>query len=164
MSTPERFPSEVAEVLARAGWTPGRNERHQARMWALALASHASPDGHQHTVVPPAMAAFAEFGGLAVRGEGAGEQVAPPSFVLDPMRALHSASTLAELGTLVGARMTPLGEEGDGTGLLAVDERGRVFLVDHTADWFLGATLDEALCTLVAGRMPARVSDEGTWA
>jgi hypothetical protein len=159
----ERFPAEISSVLAAAGWTPGHTDQHRARMWALALASHASPDGRQHTVVAPAMTAFAEFGGLSIRGEGAGEQVALSSFVLDPMRGLHSASTLAELTALIGAPLTPLGEEGDGTGLLAIDGRGRVFLLDHTADWFLGDTLDQALCTLVAGRMPARVTADGTW-
>jgi hypothetical protein len=156
------FPPDVESVLRAAGWTPGRNETAQARRWGLALASHASPAGHQHTVVAPAMAAFAEFGGLAVPGDGAGEQIARSGFVLDPLRGLHSASTLADLGALIGARLTPLGEEG-ATGLLAVDERGRVFVLDHTADWYLGASVDEALTTLVAGRMPARITDDGTW-
>ena len=76
---------------------------------------------------------------------GPGEQVARSSFVLDPMRGRHSTATLAELGALIGARLTPLGEEGDGTGLIAVDEHGRVFLLDHTADWYLGGTVEEAV-------------------
>lgn len=163
MTSTERFPAEVAAVLTAAGWAPERSDPMRARLWGLALASHATPGGRQHTVVPPAMAAFAEFGGLAVRGEGAGEQVALPSFVLEPLRGLHSAATLAELAAVVGAPLTPLGEEGDGAGLLAIDGRGRVFLIDHTADWFLGASLDEALITLVAGRMPARVGEDGNW-
>lgn len=159
----DRFPPDVAQVLNGAGWAPGRSEPARARAWALALAAHAAPDGRQHTVVDAAFRAFAEFGGLAVRQEGAGEQVARSSFVLDPMRGLHSVAALAELGALVGARMTPLGEEGGGTGVLAIDERGRVFLVDHTADWHLGDSLDDALATLVRGRMPERVRDDGTW-
>jgi hypothetical protein len=158
------FPPDVEAVLRAAGWTPGRSETARARMWGLALASHASPAGHQHTVVAPAMAVFAEFGGLAVRAEGGGEQIARSSFVLDPLRGLHSASTLADLGALLGARLTPLGEEGEGAGLLAIDDRGRVFVLDHTADWYLGASVEEALTTLVAGRMPARITDDGTWA
>lgn len=157
------FPPDVAQVLAEAGWTPGRSEPARARAWALALAAHAAPDGRQHTVVDAALPAFAEFGGLAVGQDGAGEQVARSSFVLDPMRGLHSVVALAELGALVGARLTPLGEEGGGTGVLAIDERGRVFLLDHTADWHLGDDLGEALSTLVRGRMPERVRDDGTW-
>jgi hypothetical protein len=159
----DRFPSDVAEVLTAAGWAPGRGDPTRARAWTLALASHAAPDGRQHTVVDAALRAFTDFGGLAVRQEGPGEQVARATFVLDPMRGLHSVTALAELSELVGARLTPLGEEGDGTGVLAIDERGRVFLVDHTADWHLGDSLDEALATLVRGRMPERIRDDGTW-
>jgi len=47
---------------------------------------------------------------------------------------------------------------------LLIDEHGRVFVLDHTADWYLGASVDEALTALVAGRMPARLADDGTWA
>ncbi|MEV6932781.1 SUKH-3 domain-containing protein [Dactylosporangium sp. NPDC051485] len=158
------LPVEVDAALREAGWTPGRTDPARARMWALALASHASPSGHQHTVVPPAMTAFAEFGGLAVRADGAGEQIARCGFVLDPLRGLHAASTLADLGELIGARLTPIGAERDDAGLLAMDEHGRVFVLDHTADWYLGASIEEAITTLVLGRMPARVSDDGTWA
>jgi hypothetical protein len=164
MSEPGRFPPDVETALRDAGWAPGRDEKARARLWGLALASHASPAGHQHTVVPAAMAAFAEFGGLAVRAEGDGAEVARCGIVFDPLRGLHAASTLAELGALIGARLTPIGEQDDGAGLLAVDDRGRVFVLDHTADWYAGASVDEAIATLVAGRLPARLTDDGTWA
>ncbi|WP_432985995.1 SUKH-3 domain-containing protein [Dactylosporangium sp. CA-233914] len=164
MTDPARFPADVESALREAGWAPGRDERSRARMWALALASHASPSGHQHTVVPAAMAAFAEFGGLTVSAAGAGAAVARSGIVFDPLRGLHSASTLAGLGELIGARLTPIGEEESGAALLAVDDRGRVFVLDHTADWYAGASVDEAITTLVAGRLPARLNDEGTWA
>jgi hypothetical protein len=157
------FPQEVADTLRRAGWIPGERDPVRARAWALALAAHAAPDGRHHAIVDPAVRAFAEYGGLAVRQDGAGEQIARSSFVLDPMRGVHAVAVIAELGELVGARMTPLGEEGDGTGVLAMDERGRVFLLDHTADWHLGDSLGEALTTLVLGRLPERVRDDGTW-
>ncbi len=162
----ERFPDEVAAVLTAAGWQPGRADRQRAGALALALAAQAAPDGRQHSVVNPAIAAFSEFAGIAVTGpevtDAAGEQVARSSFVLDPLRAAHSVPVLAELGELLGVRLTPLGVEGE-TGLLAIDENGRVFLVDHTADWYLGHSLDEALCTLILGRLPARLRDDGEW-
>jgi hypothetical protein len=164
MTDPGRFPAEVETALRAAGWAPGRDETPRARMWGLALGSHASPSGHQHPVVPAAMAAFAEFGGLTVRAGGDGAEVAGVGIVFDPMRGLHAASTLAELAELIRARLTPIGEQDDGAGLLAVDERGRVFVVDHTADWYAGASVDEAIATLIEGRLPARVTDDGTWA
>ncbi|MFI5906783.1 SUKH-3 domain-containing protein [Dactylosporangium sp. NPDC051541] len=164
MTEAARFPAGVETALREAGWAPGRDETPRARMWGLALASHASPSGHQHTVGPAALAAFAEFGGLTVRAGGDGAEVAGVGIVFDPLRGLHAASTLAELGELVRARLTPLGEQDDGAGLLAVDDQGRVFVVDHTADWYAGASVDEAIATLLGGRRPARVLDDGTWA
>ncbi|WP_432835374.1 SUKH-3 domain-containing protein [Dactylosporangium sp. CA-092794] len=158
------FPAEVESALREAGWTPGRADTARARSWALALSSHASPAGHQHTVVPPALAVFAEFGGLTVRADGPGAEVARCGIVLDPLRGLHFAATLADLGALIGARLTPLGEQLDGAGLLAIDEHGRVFVLDHTADWYLGASVEEAITVLVAGRVPARLRDDGAWA
>ncbi|GIJ29632.1 hypothetical protein Vqi01_47940 [Micromonospora qiuiae] len=159
----ERFPSLVAETLAAAGWSPGRRDDARAREWALRIAADAAPDGRQHVVTPAAIEAYAEFGGLRVRPQGEGEQIAPSAFDLDPFRVRHSVATLAELAEVTGAPLAPLGEEGDGTGILAVDEQGRVFVLDHTGDWFLGASVDEAITALVLGRQPERVRGDGTW-
>ncbi len=159
----ERFPSLVAETLAMAGWSPQGRDEQRAREWALRIAADAAPDGRQHVVTAAAIEAYAEFGGLRVRPQGAGEQVAPSAFDLDPFRVRHSVATLAELAGVTGTPLTPLGEEGGGTGILAVDEQGRVFVLDHTGDWFLGASVDEALVTLVLGRHPRRVRADGTW-
>lgn len=158
-----RFPSLVAETLAVAGWTQGHRDDDRARDWALRLAALAAPDGRQHTVVPAAVEAYAEFGGLRVCPQGEGEQVAPSTFHLDPFLVRHSVHTLAALATATGAALTPLGEEGDGTGILAVDERGRVFVLDHTGEWFVGGDLDEAVTVLVLGRQPRRVREDGSW-
>ncbi len=159
----DRFPPLVAEALRAAGWAPGRRDDDRAQQWALRLAADAMPDGRQHTIVRSAVKAYAEFGGLLVRPQGDGEQIAPSTFHLDPFLAGRSVGTLAELAAAIGAPLTPLGEEGDGTGILAVDEPGRVFVLDHCGDWFLGADLDEAITTLVLGRQPHRVRADGTW-
>ncbi|MEV2241776.1 SUKH-3 domain-containing protein [Micromonospora sp. NPDC049891] len=159
----ERFPSPVAQTLTAAGWSPDRSDESRGREWGLRIAAHATPGGRQHTVTARAIEAYAEFGGLRVRPQGEGEQVAPSDFHLDPFLVRHSVETLAELAEAIGAPLSPLGEEGDGTGILALDQHGRVFVLDHTGDWFLGADLDEALTTLVLGRRPARVRADGTW-
>ncbi|MDG4794503.1 SUKH-3 domain-containing protein [Micromonospora sp. WMMD1082] len=159
----DRFPPLVAQTLAAAGWSSGRRDEGQAREWGLRIAATAAPDGRQHVVTAAAIEAYAEFGGLRVRPQGEGEQVAPSAFHLDPFLVRHSVETLAELAEATGAPLSPLGEEEGGTGILAVDAEGRVFVLDHTGDWFLGATLDEALTTLVLGRQPQRVRGDGTW-
>ncbi|MEU4680167.1 SUKH-3 domain-containing protein [Micromonospora sp. NPDC023737] len=159
----DRFPSLVAETLRVAGWVPGRRDDDRARQWALRLAADATPDGRQHTVVRAAVEAYAEFGGLLVGPQGDGEQIAPSTFHLDPFLVGHSVGTLAALAAAIGAPLTPLGEEGDGTGILAIDDQGRVFVLDHGGDWFLGEDLDEAITALVLGRQPHRVHQDGTW-
>ena len=113
--------------------------------------------------MPPAVEAWAEFAGLAVPAGEEGEEVAPSAFVLDPMLARYSVATLAELAVAIRAPLSPLGEEGGGTGLLAIDDEGRVFVCDHTGEWFLGATIDEAITALVLGLRPRRVTEDGRW-
>ncbi len=159
----DRFPAAVTEALTAAGWQPGRRDEARAREWALTIAGYATPDGRQHVVVPAAIEAYAEFGGLRVTPPGEGERVAPSTVDLDPRRALHSVRTLAGLAALLGGPLTPLGVEGDDTGILAVGASGRVFLLDHTAEWFVGESVAAALTALLLGWEPARIAEDGTW-
>lgn len=163
MTGPDRFPSDVAEALTAAGWHPGRREATAVRDWRLLLAARRSPDGRAHAVVDAAVAALTEFGGLRVELDGAGEDVALRTFELNPTRAVDTVATLADFASVLGSPLTPVGVEGDAEGYLAVDENGRVFVIDHTGEWFLGATIDDALCTLIQGRRPAKLRDDGTW-
>ncbi|WP_431727992.1 SUKH-3 domain-containing protein [Verrucosispora sp. TAA-831] len=158
-----RFPPLVAEALAEAGWSPDGRDDDRGREWGLRIAAQASPGGRQHTMTAAAIAAYAEFGGLRVRPRREGEQIAPSEFHLDPFLVRQSVETLAELAEAIGTPLSPLGEEGDGTGILAIDARSRVFVLDHTGDWFLGADLDEAITGLVLGRQPQRVNLDGGW-
>jgi hypothetical protein len=152
-----RFPAEVAAALKRAGWHPGRNVLIQAEDWADELAAHVSPEGYRHSVFPAAVEAWAEFGGIVVDLDGPGRQVARTPFVVDPLRGLHQPRTLGDLGRALEVPVAPLGEEGDGRALLAVDALGRVYSLDHTGEWFLGETVDQALTTLIMGAMPQRL-------
>ena len=154
---------DVEAALRRGGWNPEVRDDSRARRWALDLASYATPDGRAHVVVPPALAVFASYGGVTVAPGDDGQQVAPSGFCLDPSRVLASVTTLAAFGQVLHTALTPIGEEGDGTGLLAIDGDGRVFLLDHTGDWFLGDTIDDALSTLVLGVQPPRLRRDGTW-
>jgi hypothetical protein len=83
--------------------------------------------------------------------------LAPTPFLLDPRCGLHQPRTLADLGRALGTRLAPLGEELYGQALLAVDETGRVFSLDATGEWYLGATVDQALAVLVLGLAPERL-------
>ncbi|MEU6402941.1 SUKH-3 domain-containing protein [Streptomyces sp. NPDC046985] len=155
---PSRFPAPVEAALRAAGWQPGRWDIRQAEFWADALRDHASPAGHRHSVFPAAVEAWAEFGGLRVAPGGPGRQVAPAALDLDPLHGLHMARTLGDLGRALGSDVCPLGAEADGLSLLAVDAEGRVYALDHTGDWYLGADVDQALTTLLSGTAPVRLT------
>ncbi|MER5969315.1 SUKH-3 domain-containing protein [Streptomyces sp. NPDC002055] len=154
-----RFPVPVDAALREAGWEPGRWNITQAEIWADALRAHTSPVGHRHTVFPAAVEAWAEFGGLRIVPAGPGRHIAPTPLVFDPLRGLHLARTLADLGRALGTEICPLGEETGGTGAaLAIDTEGRVYSLDHTGDWYLGADVDQALATLLTGTAPTRLT------
>ncbi|MEW1654571.1 SUKH-3 domain-containing protein [Streptomyces sp. NPDC093707] len=164
-----RFPAAVDIALQDAGWEAGRWDIKQAESWADTLRAHASPAGHRHTVFPAAVEAWAEFGGLHITGPGPGRHIAPTPFVIDPLLGLHHARTLGDLGRALGTDVAPLGQEQlpdtkatRGTtypqATLAIDAQGRVYSLDHTGDWYLGADLDQALGTLILGTRPGRLT------
>ncbi len=159
--TPPTDASDLAEVLAAAGRDPDHRDEDQARAWGRRIVQELSSGGNRHAFHPAALTALAELGGLATTLEGPGEDIARSGFTLDPLLALHTVDTLAAFGKRIDAAVAPLGV--DAAGLLAIDDRGWVFALDHGGDWFLGDTLDAALTTLVAGQQPARVRDDGTW-
>ncbi|GAB2598196.1 SUKH-3 domain-containing protein [Streptomyces capparidis] len=162
MSTTTRFPQAVDTALRAAGWQPGRWDIRQAEGWADLLRAYVSPGGHRHSVFPAAVEVWAEFGGLTVEVTGAGREVARTPFTVDPLRGLHLARTFDDLGRALDSRVCPLGEEGEGQAVLAIDAEGRVYSLDHTGDWYLGATFDLALSTLVVGLQPARLTADAT--
>ncbi|MFE7890695.1 SUKH-3 domain-containing protein [Streptomyces sp. NPDC057412] len=152
-----RFPVPVDAALRAAGWQPGRWDIKQAEIWADTLRDHTSPAGHRHTVFPAAVEAWAEFGGLHIAPGGPGRQIAPAALHLDPLHGLHMARTLGDLGRALDTDVSPLGAETDTDSLLAIDTEGRVYALDHTGDWYLGADIDRALAGLVTGLEPARL-------
>ncbi|MFB6811151.1 SUKH-3 domain-containing protein [Streptomyces sp. NPDC056387] len=157
-SSATRFPTTVDTALRTAGWEPGRWDIKQAEFWADALRDHTTPAGHRHTVFPAAVEAWAEFGGLTVTAPGPGRQTAPVPVHLDPLTGLHLARTFADLGRALSTQLCPLGVDSDGGSHLAIDCEGRVYGIDHTGDWYLGAGVDEALTLLLTGLQPTRLT------
>jgi hypothetical protein len=153
-----RFPVPVDAALRDAGWQPGRWDIVRAEEWADALRAHITPAGHLHTVFPAAVEAWAEFGGLRITGQGPGRQIAPATVRIDPLAGIHLARTLSDLGRSLDTEISPLGEEGEGQAVLAIDTAGRVYSIDHTGDWYLGPTIDRALGSLITGMTPTRLT------
>ncbi|MEU8774631.1 SUKH-3 domain-containing protein [Streptomyces sp. NPDC048606] len=157
-SSATRFTGAVDSALRTAGWEPGRWDIKQAEYWADALRDHTTPAGHRHTVFPAAVEAWAEFGGLNLTAPGPGRQIAPARVRIDPLTGLHLARTFADLGRALSTQLCPLGADADGGSHLAIDREGRVYGIDHTGDWYLGAGLDDALVLLLTGLQPARLT------
>ncbi|WP_240796693.1 SUKH-3 domain-containing protein [Streptomyces sp. RFCAC02] len=145
------------QALAAAGWSPGRRHAAQAEAWADALSGHRSPQGHAHALFPAAFETWAELGALTLNPVGAGTAYAPSGIVVDPLRGLHWARTLGDLGHALDTALCPLGEEAGGTALIALDREGRLYAVDHTGDWYLGPDVPAGLTTLLTGAEPYRL-------
>ncbi|MFF2215261.1 SUKH-3 domain-containing protein [Streptomyces antibioticus] len=153
-----RFPVPIDAALRTAGWQPGRWDIKQAEIWADTLRDHTSPAGHRHAVFPAAVEAWAEFGGLTITPGAGGRRIAPATLHLDPLHGLHMARTLADLGRALDTDVAPLGTETDTGAVLAIDDEGRVYALDHTGDWYLGPDIDHALSALLTGTEPVRLT------
>ncbi|RBM05882.1 hypothetical protein DEH69_27025 [Streptomyces sp. PT12] len=147
----------VDEALAAAGWTPGRRHAAEAERWADALSAHRSPQGHTHALFPAAFETWAELGPMTLGPSGPGREYAATGIVIDPLRGLHWARTLGDLGRALDTRLAPLGEESGGTALVAIDPEARLYCVDHTGDWYLGPDVISGLATLLTGAAPHRL-------
>ncbi|MBQ0903041.1 SUKH-3 domain-containing protein [Micromonospora sp. U21] len=158
---PGRFPPEVANPLVAAGWRPHIGDQLMAAA-AVRDVTAVSGQAHQHAAFPAAVEALTAFPSLVGARRGPGERVWISRFDIRPHTISHTADTLAGFGAVLGVRLFPIGTEQQDS-ILAVDERGRVFALDQAGEWFLGDTIDAALTTLLLGRAPARVRDDGSW-
>lgn len=158
---PGRFPDEVADALMDGGWEDGGFNSALAA-GAIQETCEVAGRQHRHAPFPAAVRALTAFPAILSRRRGPGEEVWISRFTTNPLRGAHSADTLADFASVLGVALFPFGSE-HGDSIFAVDEQGRVFALDQAGEWFLGADVDAALTTLLLGRAPARVRDDGTW-
>lgn len=105
----------------------------------------------------------AEFPGVRCGRRGPGLRRAVRLLTIDPSLGAYAATALDEFAQVIGVPLFPIGVEG-GDGIVAVDQVGRIFVLDQGGEWFVGQTIDEALVSLLAGDGPAaRVQDDGSW-
>ncbi|NJP35018.1 SUKH-3 domain-containing protein [Micromonospora thermarum] len=158
---PGRFPTEVADALMEGGWEDSEFNPALAN-GAIRETCEVPGRTHRHEPFPAAREALTAFPAVVSSRRGPGEAVWISRFTTNPLHGAHSADILADLGAVIRARLFPFGSE-FGESIFAVDEHGRVFALDQAGEWFLGENVDAALTTLVLGRAPARVRDDGTW-
>jgi hypothetical protein len=158
----ERFPAEVAEVLREAGWTGRRITDEQILETVEFVCGGFGRNGETIEAFPAAIDALTEFGGLYVVQSGAGRDLHRRSFAIDPIQVAATAETLADLSRMLGIKLFPIGMEGDHESVLAVDEAGRVWALDHAGVWHLGDSVAGAITTLVLGLQPHRLEEHRT--
>ncbi|KAB1905288.1 SUKH-3 domain-containing protein [Micromonospora sp. AMSO31t] len=158
---PGRFPDAVQHALVDAGWQISAFNEALA-MGAMAETREIAGRHRRHEAFPAAEQALTAFPAILSRRRGPGEDVWISRFTTNPLRGAHTADTLGDFGAVLGVRLFPLGSERQES-ILAVDEHGRIFALDQAGEWFLGPDIDVALTTLLLGRAPARVRDDGTW-
>ncbi|MEV6307673.1 SUKH-3 domain-containing protein [Streptomyces sp. NPDC051840] len=147
------------DVLASTGWHEGRDvesEALSAVFRAVALVEPA-PDAASWMLFPAAKQALRSFHGLRSRPVGPGRDVAPTGWVIDPVLVRHAGPPLSRLAETTGSLLFPLGRT-DADAILAVDEEGRLFSIDHGGQWHLGDTVREGLAALAEGRAPTRIA------
>jgi hypothetical protein len=143
-----RFLPETAEMLSEAGWFPGRDVFSQLRLPA------------EFTLFPAAQRVLQEFGMLRIGRKGPGLTSARTPVVLDPMLCVGEDDRFSDCASLLHSCLYPLGETADGHAFVAIDDRGRVFLMMDTI-WFVGDTFDGALDSLLRGERRPEVDETG---
>lgn len=145
------------EVLAAAGWAPGRDVgAGQVAKWRLryTVAYNGSVGESAGESWNEAADTFLRsFGGLAVTQSGAGVDYARNSFTTDPHLLAHWAEPLAIRGRTLGTVLAPLGKVENGAAI-AVSTEARVFLIDHTGEWAFEPGLERGLSDLIDGVAP----------
>jgi SUKH-3 immunity protein of toxin-antitoxin system/YwqJ-like deaminase len=157
---PGRFPHEVARTLAGGGWL---DLGSLDVLGEETIERTTAASGGRLEPFAAARRVAAEFPRVRCGRRGPGTRRAIRLLTLDPVPAAHTAGALTELAQVIGVPLFPIGMEG-GDAVVAIDERGRVFVLDQAGEWFVGETLDEALVGLLSGDGPAkRIHDDGHW-
>lgn len=142
--------NEIARMLAECGWHAGRDVSA-----ALKLPK-------DFVIFPTVQRILAEFGNLKCGKRGPGIECARSTLNLDPSLAEGESDRFKPYSQLIGSKLYPLGEGDDGHYFVAVDERGRVFLVMDFL-MFVADSFEVALENLLLGRKPRPVDEQGKY-
>lgn len=147
---PQRFAAVTVEALQQAGWRPGRDVLPTVQL----------PYGFR--LFPAAARVLAEFGNLRMGRHGPGLEMARRTVRIDPMLALGENEEFAQVETVIGCALYPLGEINEGQAFLAIDEQGRTFIVGDLL-LYVDENFDDALDRLLTGKRALQIDIDGRW-
>ncbi len=159
----ERFPADVAAALAAGGFgqQPMIGDRPVSRAEWAQLSLDVLADDFGHEPLEAVRAALEAYPYLVVTRSGPGVTHRVRPFELAPDLAGKAGMSLADFAQVIGFPLAPLGVEAGGDGILAIDARGMVFVLDQAGEWFAGENVETALIALIQGTRLARVRDDG---
>lgn len=161
---PYRFPPQVAATLVDGGWgrvrTRANGQPFDPQRWGeIAVEMLSEKPGRRYRIpaFDAARAAIARYPVLTAQLRGPGRDCWVRPFTLAVKEQLAGyGDVLGDFAQVIGAGLFPLGEE-EGGGLIAVDERGRIFVLDQAGEWYYGENIDAALTALLEGHEPTRL-------
>lgn len=159
----DRFPPDVTAVLTGGYWKPDPVRDPIIGNAVIEIIRAVKGERHSHVPFPAAYAAAASLPTVSTSRVGPGEYRWVRYFTSAGATLAHNADILADLSAVIGARLFPIGTEDIGDTFVAIDEQGRVFVLDQAGEWFVADNLDAAIINMVRGGQVFRVRDDGTW-
>ncbi|MEV4413447.1 SUKH-3 domain-containing protein [Catellatospora sp. NPDC049609] len=158
---PGRFPPQVEDILVRAGWD-GHPADPAARApgWVQRIEEYIGGP-LDAAATEAAVGVLSRYIHLRVDTVGPGLQCRRHWFAIG-CADVSLVPRMQACGGRLGEPVFPIGEVRDCLGDIVVTASGRIFLIDQAGDWYLGADIDEALVTLIEGRMPRRLREDGS--
>lgn len=138
-------------ILAKAGWSLDRDRSDLLGAWEIGFFKSEPFNLHDF-----AREALIQLAGLSISQSGKGRTCARRSFWFDPTGAAGEYDRFREFELHLNARLCPIGEADDGDAFLAVADDGRVLCLMDDA-WVIGASMEEALNSLVLGEIGQEV-------
>lgn len=146
-----RFAADVDAVLRQGGWFPGRNVRAEVDPWLAQLVADEELLADRPAAMEAARAVLHEFGGVYCEVYGPGLERGLTPFGFYPHVDPPDPWAFETLGEIVGTPLFPIGYAEEYRQHIVIAGDGRVFLDNSPNECLVGASIDEAIVSMVRG-------------
>jgi hypothetical protein len=149
--SPSRFAPDVDKVLRDGGWFPGRDVSAEVDPWLAQLVADEELLADRPDALAAARAVLHEFGNVTCDIYGPGQERALTPFGFYPRVDPPDPWAFETLGEIVGTPLFPIGFAWEYRQHIVIAGDGRVFMDNSPNECLVGATIDEALVSMVRG-------------